>query len=101
MRRRRASFHHKKNSLSAVFLMVPVAGVEPARYRYHWILSSTGISEVHAIKRNLAEPTDSKNPAESTTFTCFVPKSSIPQGFSEFTILTLKKEIGGPSEGHL
>ncbi len=36
--------------------MVPVAGVEPARYRYQWILSFLIHSELPSPERNLAVP---------------------------------------------
>ena len=33
-------------------LMVPVVGVEPTRYRYHWILSYSSHSEPNGLNRN-------------------------------------------------
>ena len=36
---REEAFVEKKHLLSQVLLLVPVVGVEPTRYRYHWILS--------------------------------------------------------------
>jgi len=38
-----------------VFLLVPMAGVEPARYRYQRILSDVTHPETTTIKRNLKE----------------------------------------------
>ena len=80
--------------------VVPVVGLEPTRHRWQRILSFTRILEVHAIKWKIAEPTAPKTPMKSTVFTGFAEKSSIPQGFSKTMVLTPKKEIGGPSEGH-
>lgn len=33
-------------------MMVPVTGVEPVRYRYHWILSYSSHSEPDGLNRN-------------------------------------------------
>ena len=43
---------HILRNQNVAFQLVPVAGLEPARYRYRWILSYSSHSEPNGLNRN-------------------------------------------------
>ena len=51
--------------------MVPVAGLEPARHRWRWILSPHGNVERGVFRRNAMDSGESKKPLRCNNFLSF------------------------------
>ena len=68
--------------LACRIFVVPLAGVEPARYRYRRILSFTIYSETESIWRTLSEPVSLKKSPKIKDFGQLNVKNLVLSSFS-------------------